>query len=280
MTQVAADEKDRPARTDWSFVFADPRVAVGKDGEARVTVILAGDEGGRIGPLRLRARRRGCEPSGSAPAGTRSPDRRADSCSRSPRSRQWWQACGASCATTATTGHMRIVFRHRPGDVDPAALRVMWPSLAMQLKTTEPIVWQALLATLGSLLAASFGALAVALAAGVGAWSAGSTRTCRWLGRCRRGPPAPRAALFVAGAGALGGGAATAESPLWPSLAFESAAMPWLAAALDQGLTTVAAIAVGLFLLLSPRSHHRRVDATRRGSREALSSRSSQGLSP
>ena len=44
LTQVAADEKDRPARTDWSFAFADPRVDVGKDGEARVAVILAGDE--------------------------------------------------------------------------------------------------------------------------------------------------------------------------------------------------------------------------------------------
>ena len=35
LTLVAADEKDRPARTDWTFVFADPRVDVGKDGEAR-----------------------------------------------------------------------------------------------------------------------------------------------------------------------------------------------------------------------------------------------------
>ena len=44
LTLVAAEEKDRPARTDWSFTFADPRVDVGKDGEARMVVVVAGDE--------------------------------------------------------------------------------------------------------------------------------------------------------------------------------------------------------------------------------------------
>ncbi len=51
-----ADERDRPARTDWSFVFSDPRVDVGKDGEARMVVTLAGDESRRRGPFRPRAR--------------------------------------------------------------------------------------------------------------------------------------------------------------------------------------------------------------------------------
>ena len=39
-----ADETKRPARTDWTFTFADPRVDVGKGGEARMQVALAGDE--------------------------------------------------------------------------------------------------------------------------------------------------------------------------------------------------------------------------------------------
>jgi hypothetical protein len=39
-----------------------------------------------------------------------------------------------------------------------------------------------------------------------------------------------------------------ADAPLWPSLAFESAAFPWAAAALD-GLATISSIGVGLFLL-------------------------------
>src|SRR4030095_11884654 len=56
------------------------------------------------------------------------------------------------------------------------------------------------------------------------------------------------AALFVAGVGALAGSAVTPETPQWPSLAFESTAVPWVAAAL-AGLATVGSIAVGLFLL-------------------------------
>jgi len=56
------------------------------------------------------------------------------------------------------------------------------------------------------------------------------------------------AAFFVAGAGALGGSAVISETPDWPSLAFESAALPWVAAAL-AGLATLGSIAVGLFLL-------------------------------
>ena len=92
LTQVAAEEKDRPARTDWSFMFADPRVDVGKGGEARMSVTLAGDEivgAGRFvhvpeAWLRARARARG-PPAGRA----RSPAR---SCSRSPGSRRWSSA--------------------------------------------------------------------------------------------------------------------------------------------------------------------------------------------
>ena len=41
---IGAEERQRPARADWSFVFADPRVDVGKDGQARVAVNVAGDE--------------------------------------------------------------------------------------------------------------------------------------------------------------------------------------------------------------------------------------------
>ena len=53
----APSEKRAPARTDWTFTFADPRVDVGKDGEARVVVSIAGDE--VVGARALRARARG-----------------------------------------------------------------------------------------------------------------------------------------------------------------------------------------------------------------------------
>jgi hypothetical protein len=43
LTLVAADEEQRPARTDWSFVFGDPRIVVGAGGEARYAVTVAGE---------------------------------------------------------------------------------------------------------------------------------------------------------------------------------------------------------------------------------------------
>src|SRR5437764_5465427 len=42
--EVAADETNRVARTDWAFMFTDPRIDVGKDGELRYIVQIAGDE--------------------------------------------------------------------------------------------------------------------------------------------------------------------------------------------------------------------------------------------
>jgi hypothetical protein len=39
-----AESTKRDARSDWTIVFADPKVFVGKDGEARIQVMLTGDE--------------------------------------------------------------------------------------------------------------------------------------------------------------------------------------------------------------------------------------------
>ena len=53
---VAADEQQRPARTDWSFVFGDPRIDVGAGGEARYIVAIGGDEVSGAGRFVHRAR--------------------------------------------------------------------------------------------------------------------------------------------------------------------------------------------------------------------------------
>ena len=130
-----------------------------------------------------------------------------------------------------------------------AGIAVMWPSLAMQLKTTEPVVWQALLAVAGSLLAASFAALLIALAAGVGFWAARTTPNV----------PAAGAAPAVGGRGCRRVSCrrcGRAGRQLRPSrdspLAFVSGSSPrrwpWVAAALS-GLSTVSSIAIGLFVL-------------------------------
>jgi Type II CAAX prenyl endopeptidase Rce1-like len=243
---VAADERDRPARTDWTFVFSDPRVDVGKDGEARTAVTLAGDEivgAGRfvhIPESWLRAERE-----------------------RSGRLQIAKMAGGLLFALAALAALVSGVRSWLRGQCDALALAVvfalgfvssaagvavMWPSLAMRLKTTEPILWQALLAVAGSLLAATFAALVIALAAGVGFWAARATPNVPTGGRLPPWAVGVAAAFFVAGAGAIAGSFVDAEAPRWPPSGFEAAAWPWVAAAL-QGLSTLSAIGVGLFVL-------------------------------
>jgi hypothetical protein len=246
LTQVAAEDKDRPARTDWSFIFADPKVDAGKDGEARIAVVLAGDE----------------------VIGSRRYVHVPETWLRSERERSGRRTIGkiaggllfALAGLTAMVAAVRSWLRADSDNrammgifaiglaTSVASIVVMWPSLGMQLKTTEPVVWQAILATLGSLLAAAFGALLIALIGGVGVWAARSTPSTPLAGRLPAWAAGASAALFVAGVGALAGGAVTPETPQWPSLAFESTAVPWIAAAL-AGLATVGSIAVGLFLL-------------------------------
>ncbi len=53
---------------------------------------------------------------------------------------------------------------------------------------------------------------------------------------------------MVAGVGALAGRLVPPDAPLWPSLARQSAANPWLAAAVE-GLGVVSSIGIGLFVL-------------------------------
>ena len=243
---VAADERDRPARADWAFVFADPRVDVGKDGEARTAVGVAGDEivgAGRfvhIPESWLRAERE-----------------------RSGRLQVVKMAGGLLFALAALAALVSGVRSWMRGQCDTRALAVvfalglaaaaagiavMWPSLAVRLKTTEPILWQAALAVAGSLLAASLAALVIALASGVGFWAARTTPNAPPVGWLPPWAVGVAGALLVAGAGALAGSLVEAEAPLWPPSGFEAAAWPWAAAAL-QGLATVSSIGVGLFVL-------------------------------
>ncbi|MET0682858.1 MAG: type II CAAX endopeptidase family protein [Casimicrobiaceae bacterium] len=246
LTLVAADERDRPARTDWTFVFSDPRVDVGKDGEARTAVTVAGDEitgAGRfvhVPESWLRAER---ERSGRMQIAKMAGGLTfvlAALAALIAGVRSWMRG---HCDNRALKVVLALVFA-----ASAAGIAVMWPSLAMQLKTTEPVVWQALLAVAGSLLAASFAALLIALAAGVGFWAARTTPNVPAAGRLPPWAVGVAGALLVAGAGALAGSSVHAETPLWPSSGFESAAWPWVAAALS-GLSTVSSIAIGLFVL-------------------------------
>jgi hypothetical protein len=243
---VAADEKDRPARTDWSFVFADPRVDVGKGGEARMSVTLAGDEivgAGRfvhVPEAWLRAEReRAGRLQGAKIAGALL-FALAGLAALVFGVKSWLRN---ECDIRALAFVLAVTFGAAAGSI-----AVMWPSVAMQFRTTEPILWQALLAVAGSLLAAGLAALAIALMAGVGVWAARNAPNVPPAGRLPPWAAGVAAALFVAGAGAAAGSLVAAEAPLWPSVALESAAYPQAAAGL-AGLAALSSIGVGLFLL-------------------------------
>jgi hypothetical protein len=246
LKQVAAEEQERPARTDWSFTFADPRVDVGKDGEARVSVAVAGDE--VVGVSRF--------------VHVPEPWLRAER----ERDARMQIAKVAGALLAALGGLAAIVFGVRSwmrGHCDTraavlvlaitlgaaaAGIAVMWPVLASNLRTTEPVAWQVLRIVSGSLLAATLGALVVALAAGVGAWAVRTAPGTPLSGPLPPWAAGAAAALFVAGVSTFAGRLVPPEAPLWPSLALASAAFPWAAAALE-GVGVLSSIGVALFVL-------------------------------
>ena len=243
---VAAEERDRPARTDWSFTFADPRVDVGKDGEARMSVVVAGDVvvgAGRFvhvpeSWLRSERERDGRTQIAKIAGGLIFA--LAGLAALILAVRSWMRN---HCDMRALALVLAITF-----GAAAAGIALMWPALAIKLKTTEPVAWQALLIVSGLLLAAAAGALVVALSSGVGAWAARTARATPLAGPLPPWAAGAAAALVVAGIGALAGQLVLPEAPLWPSLAQQSAAFPWLAAGLE-GLGVLSSIGIGLFVL-------------------------------
>ena len=243
---VAAEETDRPQRTDWSFMFGDKRIDVGKDGEARLAVSVAGDEivgSGRFihvpeAWLRSERQRAGRVQNATMVGGLLFV--LASLAALVAGVKSWLRRESDNRALALV---MAIVF-----GASAAGIALRWPALALQLKTTEPIAWQVMLIVSGLLLAAAFGALVVGLAAGVGAWAARTAPRIPLVGSLPPWAAGAAAALFVAGAAALAGSLTPSEAPLWPSFSVESAAFPWAAAALG-GLSTLSSIAVGIFVL-------------------------------
>ncbi len=243
---VAAEERELPARTDWTFMFADPRVDVGKDGEARVVITVAGDEivgAGRfvhVPEAWLRAERERDSRSQLATVGAALIFVFAALAALVAGVRSWMRS---RCDTRALVGVLAITF-----GAASAGIAVMWPALAMKFRTTEPIAQQAALVVSGSLLAAAFGALIVGLVAGVGAWAARTAPRTPLAGPLPPWAAGAAAALFVAGMAALAAHWVPSTVPLWPSLSSESAASPSAASALE-GIGIVSSMGIGLFVL-------------------------------
>ena len=246
MKLVGADEKAQPARLDWSFTFADPRVDVGKGAEARATVALGGDEVASYGRFV------------EIPEVWQRSERERDG--RLSFVRMSISALVALAALAALVMAMVNWTRHhcdRRALIGVAIIAFVlmavsyvnsWPSLAMALDTAEPVASQIGLSAAAMLLGAAIAALLFGLLAGVGAWAAQRQPRHVFAGRFPAWSLGIAAALVAAGVGAALGSLAPATVPRWPAYPFEALALPALGAAVN-GAQLVASAGVGLFFM-------------------------------
>jgi hypothetical protein len=243
---VAADEKRRPARADWTFTFADPRIDVGKGGEARFLIAVAGDEIAAAGRLV------------HVPEDWQRTERERES--RLGIIKLLLAGCLGLIALSFIVVAVLDWARHhidRQAMFTAAAFAFVaamvgignrWPRFAMSLNSAEPVLAQVAITVLGWLFAAALLALLVGLIAGSAAWAA--TRQATFGSALRVAPTLAgiATALVVAGAGALASSVAPKLQPLWPSFDIESAWSPAFAALLD-GLQVVLTASVVVFAL-------------------------------
>ena len=193
---VAADEQQRPARTDWSFVFGDPRIVVGAGGEARYIVTISGDAisgAGRFVHV--------------PETWTRAEEERDN----------WLQvvglaavvvffAAGLAALVVGIVGFVKHRVDARLAWIVFAVTLVIamlsaannWPSIAMRLLTTEPVASQLTTKILGGVAAALLGGLLAGLCAGVGSFGARMTPPLDRIGRWPAVLAAIAAGAFVA----------------------------------------------------------------------------------
>jgi hypothetical protein len=246
LTLVSADQTERPARTDWSFVFGDPRIDVGKGGEARYVVAVAGGEVAAAG--------RFVHVPETWTRGEREVDNRLEVVALAGV--VVFLAAGIAALLVGVVGFVR----HR---VDRPALRVVfavalvisllsaanaWPSIAMGLSATEPLAAQLTTKIAGAIVSALAGALLFALCAGVGVFGATRMPVRACLGSLSATGAAVAAGAFVVGLQVALGALAIPAAPTWPSERFASFASP-LAAGVLSGTGFVGLASAELFVL-------------------------------
>jgi hypothetical protein len=242
---VSANEEKLPARTDWTFTWSDPRVDVGKGGEARTVVALSGDEPVANGRYVF-----------VPEEWTRNEQVQANRA-------QIAALAGALVFVVAglaglVTGIVAWT-RHR---CDVRALVLVFatsalvtlaqaannvPAFAMSLRTAEPLWSQWLTRVLGAVAAGLVGALLFGLLAGVGAWGARAAPRGRVAGRLPPWLAAVAAGLLVTGLQTALGSLAPRTVPPWPPLP-QSQWSVMVGAALGA-MNFVALAGVGLFVV-------------------------------
>jgi hypothetical protein len=227
LREVEAKEDPQPARTDWQFTVSDPRVDVGKGGEARALVAIAGNEIAAAGRYIF-----------VPEAWQRAERERAGRLSIVKIGLALVLALLALAAIIwASVAWTRDHFDRRAFwvvaslSLGAAVVNAIdqWPSLAFSLRTTEPVLQQVALASAGILFGGVIRSLFAGLWSGVGAYTARmhvmglDTRTL-WLRGAAVG-------LFAVGVDALIGLFTPHLTPAWPRFASENAVWPWLSAA-------------------------------------------------
>ncbi len=227
LREISAVEQEHPARSDWQFTYADPRVNVGKGGEARVGVVIAGDEIASAGRLVF------------VPEDWQRTERE-----RAGRLSIVKNVVWLTIIVIAIAALIAAIVAWNRGQFDKRAFAWTlilsgasaiigainaWPSFAMQLRTFEPLLPQIALRAASVGIAAIPMALLASLLAGVAAWAArahvpaGSARQL-WS-------RAVSAGLLVAGVKALASAVGPKMFPRWPGYGIENAWVPWLQAA-------------------------------------------------
>jgi hypothetical protein len=231
LREVEVKEDPQPDRLDWRFTVADPRVDAGKGGEARAQVSIAGDEVAATGRLIFVPedwQRRETERAG-----------RLSIAKIGVTLVLALVALGA--IIWASVAWTRDHFDRRAFWVVSLTFFVatlinaadLWPSTAMSLKTTEPVLRQVALASGGLLFGSVMGALLAGMLSGVAAYAARMHVTALdakalWVRGAAVG-------LFAVGIDALIGLMTPDLSPSWPKYSAENAVWPWL----SRAMTTV-----------------------------------------
>ncbi|HXR56908.1 MAG TPA: CPBP family intramembrane glutamic endopeptidase [Casimicrobiaceae bacterium] len=231
LSLVAADQEQRPARTDWSFVFGDPRIVVGAGGEARYLVNVAGDQVSGAG--------RYVHVPETWTRGEQEVDNKLQVVALGG-----FAVFFAAGLAALIVGIVSFV-RHR---VDTRALAIVfvvtfvlallsaanaWPTIAMSLSTTEPLASQLTMKVLGGIASALVGALLLALCAGVGVFGATLAPARTLIGRWPAGLAAIAAGAFVIGLQTALSALAVSDQPTWPSAGWASQSVPLAGAALS-----------------------------------------------
>jgi membrane protease YdiL (CAAX protease family) len=213
---VGAEETKRPARVDWTFTWGDPRLEVGKDGEARYVVALAGDELAAYGRYVF-----------VPEAWRRAEEER--------QNRAQVATIGAALVFIAA-GLAALIVGVRAWTRHRTDVRALWitfvlsaiatllmaansvPAFAFDLRTAEPLWSQWLMRILGAVAAALVGALVLALVGGVGSWAARTAPRRALSSRLPLWGAAVCAALLQLGVQTALASLAPRSAPIWPAL--------------------------------------------------------------